>query len=622
MNIKSELRWLIFLSVIGFIVYANSLGGEFVYDDNRQIVRNPLIQDIALVGKALTSDVWAFKGDGNQTASNYWRPTFTAWQILNYQVFGLSPFGWHLLNVLLHIGVCLLAFLLLRRWNLSALLSFAITLIFAVHPVHVESIAWISGSPDLLFALFFLASLWFAENTADNANKTSLITLDLLLSLVFYALALGAKEVAMLCFPLYFLVFSRNSEEGIFAKSNIFKIIPFVIVAVIYFFSRWTVLGAISIPAEDAVGFGTAVLSAPSVFVFYLKQIFFPLSIGANYPLRPTLKFDFFGFVLPLIVSILACAAFYLLAKRSFVQKIGLALFILPLLPIFNITAFLPEQIVHDRYLYLPLLGFLLLVLPFLQDVLINFFKEKGELYTMILAVVLSLPLAFQTFLSNLMWINELSLWSQTVKVDEKSAFNWSQLGVALYEKGKNNESIEAFNNSLDIKATPNAYLGRAQSFIKSEKFEEAVLDLQKITEMKDESVNGYTLYQSYEALAATLQRKKDFSSAEKYLREAIKRLPIYKAALTEKLAIILYQQDRKPEALQELENAKNQARAEFLPTSKNVFLRLGMLYAENGDKENAKTNLQEYLKLTATMQDKTTEANRKQANDLLKKLQ
>src|SRR5215203_221563 len=158
MNLKSELRPLVLLALVAFVVFANSLGGDFVYDDNRQILRNPLIQDSSLYGKALVSDVCAFKGDGSVAASNYYRPTFVAWLILNFKIFGASPLGWHALNVLLHILVCLLCFLLLRRWNISRNPAFAVSLIFAVHPVHTESVAWISGSPDLLFAAAFLSS--------------------------------------------------------------------------------------------------------------------------------------------------------------------------------------------------------------------------------------------------------------------------------------------------------------------------------------------------------------------------------------------------------------------------------------------------------------------------------
>ena len=137
MRLRAEWRWTVPLLLACALVFANSLGGEFVYDDTRQVVQNTLIQDNGLIWKALTSDVWAFKGDGSVVTSNYWRPTFTAWQIINFRLFGLNPLGWHVLNLILHCGVCLLAFASLRRWEYSAPIAFVIALILAVHPVQV-----------------------------------------------------------------------------------------------------------------------------------------------------------------------------------------------------------------------------------------------------------------------------------------------------------------------------------------------------------------------------------------------------------------------------------------------------------------------------------------------------
>jgi hypothetical protein len=199
---RSEFHWALALVAVCILVFANSLGGEFVYDDTRQVTQNTLIQDNRLIWKALTSDVWAFKGDGSVASSNYWRPTFTAWQIINFRLFGLHPFGWHVTNLLLHCGLSLLAFASLRRWEYSAPIAFVIALIFAVHPVRVETVAWISGVPDLLFGLAFLGSLWFARSYAELRRTRSLA-----LSVLLYAVALGAKEIGILCLPIYYFVF-------------------------------------------------------------------------------------------------------------------------------------------------------------------------------------------------------------------------------------------------------------------------------------------------------------------------------------------------------------------------------------------------------------------------------
>ncbi len=635
-NKKTDLILLAVIALVAFAVFANSLTGDFVYDDARQIVRNPLIQDNSLIGKALTSDVWAFKGDGTLAASNYWRPTFTAFHILNFRLFGLSPFGWHFLNLLLHAGVCALIFLLLRRWDLSPNLAFAISLVFAVHPVHVESVAWISGSPDLLFGASFLGSLWFADKWA--AEKTG--SFNLIIALVLYALALGAKEVAMLCFPVYFLIFSyrrnttaetevnpkkkksKNEKTEIERKTSAFtSTLAFGILAAAYFFIRWAVLGKVSQPAEEAAGFYNAVLSIPQVFVFYLKQIIFPITIGANYPLRPIVSIDFFNFILPLIISILAVVLFYLLARRSFIQKIGFAIFFLPLLPAMNITAFVPEQIVHDRYLYLSLLGYLLMIFPYLAENLKKKMPEKAESGLLILGVLASLPLAVQTVINNQYWKTEFALWEHSVQVDPSSSFTFTQYGTALAQTGKYSEALEAFNRSLDNRQTALGLMGRARANIYLNNYEEAVWDLQTVVEMPNEDLNAYTLYQTYETLALALSQNGKNDKAEEILRDARKRLPIYHAALTEKLAVVLYQQNRKTEVLKELEEARTQARREMLPESKNIFMRLGMLYGEAGQKEKAREALQDYLNVTNGINDTNTLQNRQRVSELLRKL-
>lgn len=617
---RRDLKLAIVLVVVSFGVFANTLGGEFVYDDLRQIVRNPLIQNSELFSKALTSDVWAFKGDGEYTSSNYWRPTFTAYHILNFQLFGLNPFGWHFLNILLHIGVCLFAFFLLRRWDLHEYLAFGIALIFAVHPVHTESVAWISGSPDLLFGFFFLASIWFANRWISGKKNTS----ELIIALIFYSFALGSKEVAMLCFPVYFLIFNRrksDKKDNIkFLDSAMNQTALFGILAVVFFILRWAILGNMSQDAENAVGFFNSVLSVPQNFVFYLKQIVFPFELTINYAVRPIAEIGLFNFILPIIISAAVLIILWKLAKQSDIQKTGLALFLLPLLPTLNISAFKPEEIVHDRYLYLPLLGFLLVVLPFLWQFLETKFAENRETIFISFIAVIGLLLSFQTVIYNNVWTDENLLWKHSVEIDD-SATNLIQYGSVLYEQSKYTEAFNLFDKASKKNSNSLSLLGRGRSLIALKRYDEAIKDLSAITNLPGEQINAYSLYQSYEALAIALTESGSSDKALGVLGEAKKRLPIYSAALSEKIAIVLYQQNKKAEALKELESAEEQARNELLPESKNVFLRLGLLYAESKQNEKAKAALQEFLKATANTNDEFTIQNRKQAAEILQKL-
>ena len=622
---KKSLVFLIILAVAAFAVFANAINGDFVYDDNRQILQNPLIQSPTLYGKAIISDVWAFKGDGTTAGSNYYRPTFVAWLILNFQMFGADSFGWHLTNILLHVGVCLLGFLLLRRWTDNEYLAFAISLIFAVHPVHTESVAWISGSPDLLLSLFVLASLWFAENVAEKyANENSPVGKsifgkypDLILALFFYTFALGSKESAILCFPLFYLIFAKSVGKPTALRLTI----PFLVAAILYFLVRLFVLGVISLPVDEGVSLSSTILTIPAMFVFYLKQICFPLHLGVNHSLRPVTEISLIAFIFPLTISFAAIGLFYLLAKKSFVQKTGVWIFILTLLPAMNATAFSFEQIVHDRYLYLPLLGFLMMIFPYIAQLFEKNFSAKAQSLLVLFAILLAVPLAVKTFFYNRVWTSGLALWSHAVTIDDKSAFNWSQLGANLSEQNQTEKAIEAYNNSIDVRPSALAYMGIARNFTVQKRYEEAVWNLKTVVEMPSAKVNAYTLFQAYEALAIALSEQNNIAETERYLLEARQRLPMYFAAITEKLAVVLYRQNRREEALKELENAKNQAKIEFLPASKTVLLRLGMLYAEIGRKEEAKSVLQEYLKLTAPLHDKITVGDRKQALDLLKSL-
>ena len=624
MNLKTELRPLVLIALVAFVVFANSLGGDFVYDDNRQILRNPLIQDSKLYGKALVSDVWAFKGDGSLAASNYYRPTFVAWLILNFKIFGTGPFGWHLLNVILHILVCLLCFMLLRRWNVSQNTALAVAVVFAVHPVHTESVAWISGSPDLLFALPFLGSLWFADKFTIGRK-----TRDLNIAVALYALSLGAKEVALLCVPVYFLIFAerRKTTEN-FEKQRGFFTSPlkttaiFAAPAALFFLARLVVLGKITLPVEDATSFPNALLTVPTVFVFYFKQMFFPLTLGENYPLRPVSEIGLTNFFLPLFISLAIIAALFFAARKSFRRKIGVALLLLPILPVLNIASFPSDQIVHDRYLYLPLFGLLIIVFTFLEEILKRSFEQKTDGIILGLAIIVSIPLGFQTYLYNQTWKNNLALWSHNAKIDPTSSLTFVNYGSELSSAGRYNEAIEAFNQSLKNRPNALALMARARNFMALNRYDEALNDLQAVIQMPPENLNAYTLYQSYETLALVYSQTNNPEKAAESLREARSRLPIYAAALTEKLAVVLYQKGEKAAALRELEAAKEQAKTELLPESKTVLLRLGMLYAEFGRRPEARAVLQEYLNLTANLKDNVSLSDRQQAVNLLRGLQ
>ena len=181
-------------------------------------------------------------------------------------------------------------------------------------------------------------------------------------------------------------------------------------------------------------------------------------------------------------------------------------------------------------------------------------------------------------------------------------------------QAGRYDDAIKEFDDSIGKKSRPRSHLDRGRALLGMRRYADAERDLKSITNLPLEKLDFYAFYQAYTALGFVYSEQKDYEPAIRNYVEARAKLPIYAASLTINLAIVLYQSGQKDRALRELENAREQARRELLPESKGVFWRLGMLYLESGRKDDARTALLEYLKLTSTMTDKWTLAGRSEA--------
>ena len=150
---------------IAFLAYVPTLGFQFVYDDKPQILQNPAIRAWHYLPNYFTSHVWAELYP--HVGGDYYRPVFLLWFRLNHAMFGVNPEGWHLTTVLCHVAATWLVFRLVRRLAASPWIAFSAATLFALHPVHIESVAWVSGVTDPLLAIFllgsFLAYLQFRE---------------------------------------------------------------------------------------------------------------------------------------------------------------------------------------------------------------------------------------------------------------------------------------------------------------------------------------------------------------------------------------------------------------------------------------------------------------------------
>ncbi|MFZ1220748.1 MAG: tetratricopeptide repeat protein, partial [Chthoniobacterales bacterium] len=422
-----------------------------------------------------------------------------------------------------------------------------------------------------------------------------------------YAVALGAKEVAVL-FPLVVVALlggGRGQGEKEISWGKALSIAwPFAAVAFIYIVVRQSILGTAQQLPEGGASLGETILTAPAVFAFYLRQMIAPLLIGPSYPLRAvtTENVGLFNFVIPLVVSMVAGWWMVRIAGRSKIARIGLALLLVPLLPAMYIAAFHPEQLVHDRYLYLPLLGFLMLIVPVLASFLERVAGEstkRGPLLIFVFAAIVAVPLGAQTLRYNKAWTANLALWEWGVRSDPNSAFNYQHYGIELQEAKRLADAVAAFDRSVAIRPMDATSVSRATTLIEQKRFAEAERDLRGVTSKQTGEVNAYTMYQAYERLAVSLTQQSKMDEAAGAMLEARRRLPRYTAALTEKLAVILYQGGQKNQALNELNAVQAQGRSESLPESRLIFFRLGLLNQELGKPQEARAAFQEFLSVT-----------------------
>jgi tetratricopeptide (TPR) repeat protein len=631
--------------VVAVLAFGNALNGDFVYDDNWQIVQNYLIQENDRIIEALSSDVWAFRGSGDTARSNYWRPAFVLYLIINQRLFGLAgTTGWHIMNILLHAITAGLAYGLLRFLKLTPWVAGAIALIFALHPVHVETVAWISGAPDLLLAPAFLGALWLLlsaypeedkpaarprrkkRRQADAGKTTTLWRIVAACALA--AVAMLSKEIGIV-FPLVATVtiFARLDAGRLPLSDRVFiaakRTWPFYVVAAFYFLLRAFVLEGVSRP-QVALTLAEVILTAPSILLFYLRQALFPYIIGPLYPLRAVTagNMTLANFWLPLLILATACAILYLLARRGAVQQIGLALFLLPLLPAFNIQAFTAEQLVHDRYLYLSLLGLLMMIVPTLAEILqtrLYWSSSRAGVVCLGAAVLVSIPLFLQTVGYNTAWATDVALWEWGLGTDPDSSFGWSQYSNALAKIGQTEAAREAMERSRSLSdpgdITASQLLTDADIAIAERRYKAAEEALLRATQISPSD----TL--SYERLAVVYREMGDLNRAVLVLATAREQLPHYYCGFTSNLGVLYYLGGDKQQAQNELEQIR-----ELAPQEQNVVCRMGLihlanLYVELGRNADARAVLEEHLALTASLSDERTQEQRATAQQMLQEL-
>jgi len=493
--------------LVSFAVYFNSLFGEFVYDDASQIVDNPWIKDIRRIPDLFLKDVWAFRsamlGLSFHEPSNYYRPLMGLNYMLDYRIFGLRPWGFHLNNVVMHAAVSVVVFLLLRELlRLSGAgrpldIAFAAAVLFAVHPIHTEAVAWLGCIPETTFTLFYLLSLLFYIRGRP------------LVSAGFFFVSVLYKETA-LTLPLLLVAYDVLFRErpGRFSPSVLGRYLPYAAIIAVYLLLRVNAIGGFAAVKRHAyLSNWQYFINVFPLFAGYIGKLILPVKLNAHYIFHPVYSiYELKGIVSLLFTLAVAVAAFGLRRERP--ALLGFLLMLIGLLPVLYIPA-LGENTFAERYLYLPSVGFVLIVSVFPAG--LSRMGRAALLVFVSVAVVYSL----QTVRRNFVWKNNFTLWSDTVLKSSDSYIAHGEIGLAYHERGQIDEAVKHYKASIDLRPNYEPYhnnLGNA--YMQMGLYDAAIRHYSLSI-----AINPYAL-ESYYNISLAYRAKGWDAMADEYLRK------------------------------------------------------------------------------------------------------
>jgi tetratricopeptide (TPR) repeat protein len=562
---------------VSFGVYFNALFNGFVYDDRYLILQNPWIRDARHIPDIFLTNIWAFQGEG---ASSYYRPILHLIYMVDYHIFGLRPWGFHLSKILFHAGNSLLVFFtastIINRHmggdtdtkTPQVYIPFVAALLFAIHPIHTEAVT--VGTTEVSLAFFYLLSFYLYIR-ADVMGRGVPVS-----SLVFFFLAVLSKETA-LTLPILLFAYDYSFKRGLILRltSNTLylllkKYLPYLVVAGIYFVMRTHAIGGFA-PVKfhtDLSNYEYFINVFP-LFAQYLGKLILPINLNAAYVFHPMHSLIEWKGILAVAVTLCFIFTLYLVRDRNRVAFFSLLWIVIPLLPVFYIPA-LGEHTFAERYLYLPSVGFVIIVSVGLcgiarLDVL------SSRALTLMLSVVLVITALYSagTVKRNPIWKDDLTLWSDTVRKSPDSHEAHINLGLAYDGQGRVDEAIEEFRFALRLNpGNEIAHYNLGNAYHNLGLIDEAIGEFKEAIRLKHYFVNAHdNLGKAYAAQGRMDEAIEEF-------KEAIRLKPGF-ANAHNNLGNAYAAQGRMDEAIEEFKEA-----IRLKPGFANAHNNLGNAYA------------------------------------------
>jgi tetratricopeptide (TPR) repeat protein len=458
---KNRLWLLLFFIALSFLIYWQILSGLFIWDDNLYILQNPLFQQPHALLK-----IWF-----SHEVQDYWPVSYSLF-FGEFKVFGQNPLGYHVVSLLIHSLNCFLIFKILSR--LKTPLALLITILFCIHPMNVEAVAWIFQTKTLLSYSFVLVMTEFYLNFLDNKNLTS----QYVFALLFFVLA-NLTKTSIITWSLVLGLLDYWVHDCSFDKKTLKRILPFLLISL--FFGLITLFWYSNTPVVDAdslspFSFLSRLARSGQIFWFYFTTILAPLDLSFSYQkwnVDSETILSWWG-TLSLIVT-----AFFLIrnSNRFVITKsnpwlVYFFITIFPVLGFFDIY-YMQYSWVADHYVYGSLIGVIAGIVLILNRIM----KKKSLL---VLSFVGSAFLIFLTVARTSVFLNEQLLWEDVLVNNSTSWLAYNKLGMFYQKEQKDDLALDYYLKALKIQDTAQGHYNIASIFEINGRFPEALHEYKK----------------------------------------------------------------------------------------------------------------------------------------------
>ena len=499
------------LGLISIVLFANTIGEQFVYDDKLVILYAPNIKHLHFF------DLWNIMGRSVRTLS----------LSIDYQAFGNNPKFYHLQNIFWHMSSVLLLYLTYYRISKDRIISFLGSVIFTVHPIHVEAVANISNRKELLTMFFSLLSFLSYIKFLELETKKKWLWLSF--SILWWYVALNSKQVAIvlpLSAVMYEIIFVPYEKRFITKNPVIFlTILTLGAFSLSIYLSR--ILDFSDLSRIDTLkgyrgelSFFSVSITSARAFFNYIQLLLFPINLSPEYNIELSSSLADPKFIFSWLFIL---GYFYLIIRTmrsSPVFSFGLSWLIIHYIPVSNLIP--SAYIVADRYMYLPSAGYSLLLAFLMRFICVDLrmhksFRSDFRILSL-LSFLLVTAFSVVTVQYNAIWQSNKSLWQHTIKVMPNSFKAYNNLAVAYKKEGNLNMALDIYNKLIKTADRPEPYLNRGIIYYDKGLYQLALNDFNKAIEIDPHSENAYNNRGNlYQKLGKKMLAMQDYNKALKY---------------------------------------------------------------------------------------------------------